>query len=516
MIIRLLLAAAAGIVLSTSLPPSPAWFAVAALAVVFALVAGSPGPRAAFWVAFAAAVAFFALHVLWLPASFSDLLGPVFWVLFPFLLAALGAIWGATVAAARWVGRGGAPTLFVLATFWVLMTWLRGLGFLGFPWGTLGYAWLDTPVAQWADLVGVHGLSLFTTWAAALLAAPFVRRSPATDRGAGSDASRTAPPRSNASMFGPPLALVLVLLAWWGGDLRAGGIEADLPAAERSALLVQGDVDPFGRAAGADRDLDVHVELTESAVGQDPPDLVIWPEGAVLGYPLEGFRGEPARRAIQEAAPQSAFVVGGRARTEGGSTNAVFAIRGGALSDRYDKHVLVPFGERWPLLEVAAPLYRAIFGLFGLPLLENTVPGPGPRPLETGAGRVAAYVCYESVFPRIPRGMVQGGAEVLINITNDAWFSRGNGARQHFDMGRLRAIETRRWLLRAGNDGITAAVDPLGRTVEALPRGERGTLRVSYARLDGVTPYVRHGHLTPWLLLGLGVATSAFAAVRRR
>ncbi len=515
MTVRALAAAAAGVVASAALPPSALPILPLAVAVIFGLVAASAGPRDAFVIGASAAVGLFSLHILWLPASFSVLLGPVFWVLFPLLLAALALIWGGTAAAARWLGRGSGGTLLVLPPLWILVEWLRGLGFLGFPWGSLGYGWLDTPVAQWADLIGVHGLGLLLAASAAALAAPFVPAAASPARGYG---ARTRPSGAGRVVT-PALAVLVIASAWWGGAQRAQGIAAALPVPDRTALLIQGDVDPFGRAASASQELDVHVDLTASGVRSAgaPPDLVIWPEGAVLGFPLEGFRGEPARDAIQAASPTSSFIVGGRARVEGGGANAVYAMAGAQLTGRYDKHVLVPFGERWPLLSAAAPFYRQVFGLFGLPLLQNTVPGPGPAPLQTAGGPVAAYVCYESVFPAIPREMVQRGADVLINVTNDAWFARGTGARQHYDMGRLRAIETRRWLLRAGNDGITAVVDPTGRTRAELDRGVRGTMLAEYARSDVLTPYVRYGHLTPWALAGATVlATVAAAAARDR
>lgn len=515
MTVRALAAAAAGVVASAALPPSALPILPLVVAVIFGLVAASAGPRDAFVIGASAAVGLFALHILWLPASFSVLLGPVFWVLFPLLLAALALIWGGTAAAARWLGRGGGGTLLVVAPLWILVEWLRGLGFLGFPWGSLGYGWLDTPVAQWADLVGVHGLGLLVAASAAALAAPFVPASGSPGRGYG---ARTRPSGAGRVVT-PALAVLVLAAAWWGGAQRGERTAAALPVPDRTALLVQGDVDPFGRAATASQELDVHVDLTASGVTSAgaPPDLVIWPEGAVLGFPLEGFRGEPARAAIQAASPESSFIVGGRARVEGGGANAVYAMARAQLTGRYDKHVLVPFGERWPLLSAAEPLYRQVFRLFGLPLLQNTVPGPGPAPLQTAGGPVAAYVCYESVFPAIPREMVGRGAEVLVNVTNDAWFARGTGARQHYDMGRLRAIETRRWLLRAGNDGITAVVDPTGRTRAELDRGVRGTLLAEFARADVLTPYVRFGHLTPWLLAGATVlATVAAAAARNR
>lgn len=515
MTLRALVAAAAGVVAAAALPPSTLPVLPLAVAVLFGCVAAARDVGEAFWIGAASAVLFFALHVLWLPASFSDLLGPAFWALFPLLLAVLAAMWGATTAAARWIGGGGPATLWLLAPGWILVEWLRGLGFFGFPWGQLGYGWLDTPVAQWADLVGVHGLGLLTSVSAALLATPFVPRRAPSARGFGAPARRAAP---RGRIVAPLAGLALLGLAWWGGSVRLDRLTEAMPAPDRTALLVQGDVDPFGRAAAASAELDVHLELTASGVDglAQAPELVIWPEGAVLGFPLEGFRGEPARAAIQAASPASTFVVGGRARLQAGGANAVYALEDAQILGRYDKHVLVPFGERWPLLEAAAPLYRAVFGVFGLPLLENTVPGPGPATLPTPDGPVAAYVCYESVFARIPRRMVAGGAEVLINVTNDAWFARGVGARQHYDMGRLRAIETRRWLLRAGNDGITAAVDPMGVTRSELARGIPGTLLVRYARSDARTPYVRYGGLTGWALGGATALAALGALLRRR
>ena len=108
--------------------------------------------------------------------------------------------------------------------------------------------------------------------------------------------------------------------------------------------------------------------------------------------------------------------------------------------------------------------------------------------------------------------MVAQGAEVLVNISNDAWFGRGGGAEQHFEMGTMRAIETRRYLLRVGNDGVTAVVDPQGRTLQRLERFIPATLVADYALSDVISPYVRYGDWLIWavggytlLLIGVGV-----------
>ncbi len=521
---RLLVAAACGLLLSVALPPGGVWPLALLLAVPFVLVAATERPRAAFWLGAAFALPFFALYILWLPKSFSqpDMLGPYFWGVFPLLLAALCLFWGGTTALARWIGGRGAGTLWLLAPLWVLVEWARTQGYLGFPWGTLGYLWLDTPVAQLADTVGIYGLSLLVTVVAALLAAPFVPAD--TVAPVPADAARErlgmrAPPgtgrrrprRSPLRFAAPVVAVGLVAGAWvWGGRELA----APVAPPDRTAVLVQPNVDPFGRAVSAAQGLAVHARLTRDAVVamERPPDFVIWPEGALLSYDVEGFRGQETRRAVQASAPGSDFIVGGRAlEVDSAGTrdyNSAYSIADGEVVGRYDKAYLVPFGERWPLLRTLAPVYRFVFSLFNLPLLAGTTPGAGPVPLPTPEGPVATYICYESVFPQVERTMVADGARLLVNITNDAWFSRGNGARQHFDMGRMRAIETRRYLLRAGNDGITASIDPRGDVTAALPRHVAAALSVDFAFLDGLTPYVRYGR---WYVPGLALATLVVA-----
>jgi len=483
--------AVSGALLSMALPPTGVWPLFLALVPLFALVARAPSARRAFWLGASFALPFFAIYILWLPRSFSQptMLGPFFWGVFPLLLAALCLIWGAVTFLARLLGGRGPGTLWLLPGFWVLTEWARTQGYLGFPWGTLGYLWTGSPAVQTASVFGVYGLILLAVVAAALVAAPFVP-------------PRRGPP-GGARWLSPVLAAVLVAgaMLWGAADLRR-----PLPAPDRTAVLVQGNVDPFGRAVSPAGDLGIHTNLTRRAVERlgHPPTFVIWPEGAVLGYALEGAAGQSTRAAIQDSAPGSAFIVGGRAFDAGKYYNSAYSVADATVLDRYDKAYLVPFGERWPLLETARPLYRAIFGLLHLPMLVNTAAGPGPVPLRTPHGPVATYICYESVFPQVQRVMVRDGARVLVNITNDAWFSKGNGAEQHFLMGNLRAIATGRYLLRAGNDGITAVVDPHGRVLQRLPRHVAAALTAHFAFRDTITPFVRYGR---WYVPALAVLT---------
>jgi apolipoprotein N-acyltransferase len=504
----LLLAAAAGVLLSAALPPTGIWPAALALALLFGLVSHAERPRDAFALGAAFALGFYALYILWLPMSFADpgMLGPFFWLLYPLLLVALAIMWGLVTGLASLVAGRGGSVLVVLPFLWVLMEWGRTQGYFGFPWGTIGYLWLDTPVAQAASVVGVSGLSLLTALLAAGFAAPFSPRG----------SHRLAREGIGVARIVAPVGAVVALAAlwWWGASV----LREEVGPTPVTALLVQPNVDPFARAASARSELDIHTAVTEIGRGAmaAQPDLVVWPEGAVIGFELEGSAGLWVRERIQESAPESEFIVGGRGRGPGAGTNSAFSLTGAEVRDRYDKHVLVPFGERWPLLESAAPLYRTVFGLLNLPMLANTAAGTYARPLATGLGPVAAIICYESVFPDVPATMVREGARVIVNITNDAWFARGNGAPQHFDMGRMRAIETRRFILRSANDGITGAVDPYGRIIAALPRGVASQVPVRFGLRDELTPFVRYGMWWPHALLALTLVTALGAIVRRR
>lgn len=489
--------AACGALATLALPPLGWWPLSLLLAGLFAATANARSRGRSFSLGFWFGLPFFAIYLSWLPTSLGDLLGPAFWALYPLLVLALAAIWGLTTLASWLVaGGGGRRTLLLLPVLWVAVEWARTQGYFAFPWGVLGYAWLDSPVAQLASLFGVYGLSLVTTVLAAVLALPLV-----------SPRSGSGPPTARL-LLAPAAALLVLAVAWERGGAVGAAAERELEAPTRLALLVQGDVDAFGRAQGAALDLRTHLELTRGAVadaranGAPPYDLVVWPEGAVLGYAMDGAGASPLYDEITSTAPGASFIVGGRAYESTRSYNSLYSLEDGTLLGRYDKHYLVPFGERWPFHESLSWLYNGIFGLMGLPPLGSTSAGPPPAPLPTALGPVAAFVCYESVFPQVQRAQVAQGARLLVLGTNDAWFARGSGAEQHFDMGRLRAVETRRWLVRAGNDGVTASVDPLGRTVARLERGVRGTLTAPFGLLDSVTPWVRYGHLTPWLLGG--------------
>jgi apolipoprotein N-acyltransferase len=495
--IQAILVLISGAALSAAMPPIGLWFCFLALVPLFIVVANAERAGASFWFGFYFALGFFALHLFWLPNSLSKLFGAFIWATFPPMVLILGCFWGVVTYFSRLIGRRGFGTLLLLPAFWLLMEWARTHGPFAFPWGSLGYLWLGTPIAQASDLAGSYGLSLLTLVVSALLAAPFM---PTEERSVTFGSQR----RRGRAWFGIPVALLLLAVVAVYGLFR---LELPLPTLDRIVLLVQGNTDPLGRAQGLTDDVTVYTDLTRNAMTTlpSPPSLVVWPEGAVIGEAtLEGDGGEALRQRLQASTGNATLITGmslWEQQSDGNyfGYNRVYGLAEAVATDKYDKIGLVPFGERLPFFNVLRPVYTLIYPLFGLGAYTR-VPGAFPKPITTPELTAAVYICYESVFPHIVREQVKRGGQVLVNITNDAWFGSGNGAEQHFLMGTMRAIETKRYLLRAGNDGVTAVVDPHGQVLERLERHISSSLVGEYALMDGQTLYVRWGDWIIWVV----------------
>ncbi len=510
---RALLALICGALLSLAFPPVGVWPLVLALAPLILLTVNSLSARAAFWPGFFFGAGFFTLYLLWLPESFAPYSGGYFWFLYPPMIAVLGMFWGLVTFTARLLGGRGVGALWLLPALWIIMEWARTQGPFAFPWGVLGYLWVGTPLAQAADIAGVYGLSLLTFTLLSLLVSPLVYRPKRV-----LTASRWRTPESrNPRQAGwlMWLAGLLLVAGWLGyGLFRVQTLAFSAP---KTAVLVQGSTDPYARADSLEAvngEISLYENLTLKARRKlaDLPELIVWPEGVVLDASLE--RGVGREREMQKSVGGTALITGAAAYDDATDEyfNSVYSLADAQVLSRYDKRYLVPFGEYFPATSVLRPVYRTVFGWFGLEFYQGRTPGAETVPLTLPGTQVAAYICYESVFPQVARTMVAKGAQVLVNISNDAWFGFGQGARQHFSMGNLRAIETRRYLLRDGNDGITALINPLGQVEKELPRGDRGALTVQYGERSGVTPYVRFGDL---LVLGLALAVPLIVLVRR-
>lgn len=300
-----------------------------------------------------------------------------------------------------------------------------------------------------------------------------------------------------------PAALVLVVLAWGHG---AWLLSQRRPAAEtRRVEILQPAVDQYQKwdASFAERIMENFRELlARPRAGR--PDLIVWPESA-LPYVVEAD-GEAPEAASWSRALAAHQAVGALTRAEERLYNsALLLMPNGEAGGLYHKRRLVPFGEFLPL-----PFLARWIGILGR--MGGISPGAREQPLfQTPLGPAAAGICYEALFPELARFDARRGARLLLNLTNDGWYKDTWGPHQHFWANVYRAVENRMSVIRAGNTGISAVVDPWGVVTARLDLGLRGRLDALVPARDpfpGRSFYARHGD---WFGFSCVFLTSVYA-----
>lgn len=482
---RGLAAALLGVMTALAQPPiSEPIVLFLALPPLFWLLDGSRSGWDGFKIGWLAGAGHFAVALFWIVDPFLVDAPATGWMA-PFALfgmaGGLAFFWAVPffLARARW--PAGPRRVLALAALWMLADFARSHVLGGFPWGLVGYAWIETPVMQVDALVGPHLLGLLTLTAALLPAVAGVR--------------------------GMALAAVLVAAGWGYGSWRLAQpvpVRAD-PVRVR---LVQPDADQKEKWRPGMEQIffDRHLALT--AADGVRPDITIWSETAV---PFLLGRDNALVAASAEAAAPGRLILGIR-RVEEGATieeerwfNSLAILNSdGSAATVYDKYRLVPFGEYIPLAGLIARL-----GLPGLNTMTLTgfTPGDGPHLLSApGVPPFLPLICYEAVFPH---GLTppEGRPEWLVQVTNDAWFGTVSGPYQHLAQARTRAIEQGLPLARAANTGISAMIDPYGRIEQSLALGEMGRIDTILPGALPRTPYGRLGDapalIVAWLLLAL-------------
>ncbi|HEY8339060.1 MAG TPA: apolipoprotein N-acyltransferase, partial [Egibacteraceae bacterium] len=431
----------------------------------------------------------------------------------PFLLLVLleAAFIGAFVAGlAAWGTRPWRP--LVAAVWWVAVEVARSSWpFGGLPWGQLGLTQHDGgPLLPLARTLGVYGVSLACAAVAVCVEEAWQRLRRRERRGWRSlvVALRT-----------PALALVVVLAV----AVVAGGSPPPATGRRLDVAAVQGnarDLPPGGAArddlARIERVVDQMVAATAPLADAEPPDLTVWPENALDADPREN----PELAAKVDTAlgyiDGSPFIVGGIFTGPRQETffNAVARLDSdGDLVEVHHKRKLVPFGEYVPL--------RAWLSWY--PAIEQIprdgVTGDEPTVFAIDGARVAPVTCFESIFGDLVRDQVRNGAELLVVMTNNASFGRTAASAQHLAFSRVRAVESGRWVLHAGISGISAVVDPHGRSSQETELFERTIVRADLPLVAQPTPFVRLGDLVgrgSLALSGLGLLWLAASARRRR
>jgi apolipoprotein N-acyltransferase len=426
-------------------------------------------------------------------------LGIVVMVMLCLALALFPSLFGMLVAA--WVRARGPRAILLSPLAWVASEILRANTLCNFSWCLLGYSQQPFPgFIQIARYTAVYGVSFLVAGVSAALAYISLEK--------------RAGPRWTVAL----VTAAVVSAVWIHGEWLLG---QRWPESGRIAVgLVQASIgqdekwDPELALENVQR----HVELTRRAAARGAR-LVVWPESAVpFAFDHNLGLAEDLRGLARELSVYLLFGNDDRQDPPGGPFRAWVGAKmltpQGDLALRYHKIRLVPFGEYVPFQPVLT-----LGGRFTARLVRQVAdftPGEEYSTGEVDGHRVSVFICYEAIFPDLVRHFSAQSAELLVNITNDAWYGYSSAPHQHLAMAAFRAVENEKYLVRAANTGITAVVDPRGRIVERTDLFRPATLVREVAFVPGTTFYARHGDLFAWGCLAAAAAITAATWRRKR
>ncbi len=506
--IRLLFALISGALLTLSFPNfDQGWLAWIALAPLL-LALRETGWKTGFWLGFTAGLAHNLSLIYW-TAHTMHTYGKLPWlqsVFLLFLLAAYMALFPAIYSAILNLAKTGPAVSMVLSPLaWTALEYLRTWLFTGFPWELLGYSQYDHLwTVQFADIFGVYGLSALIVWFNTVVTMLMLHWLEKNWQGHFID-------RRNVmiSVSGLAVAVCMVILY---GIVKIDTVDSAADDAKKANIAVlQGNIDQAKKWDTRFQTVTTvkYIRLVEAAAAQ-PIDLIIWPETAtpfflmhnpvLSGIVIEGIRKSGTHHII--GSPSYA-----NAENKYIYYNSAFLLTPkGEAAGRYDKVHLVPFGEYVPIKR-------------WLPFIDKLVAqvgdfkrGKSGNTLKWRDHRIGMQICYEVIFPGLSRAMVQNGADLLVNITNDAWFGRTGAPYQHFSMAVLRAVENRRFMARAANTGISGFIDPTGRILKTTSLNQEATASEQVALMSMRSLYSRWGD---WPLAILSFALTAMVLVQR-
>lgn len=372
------------------------------------------------------------------------------------------------------------PVYLAAPFLWVTLEYIKSFFLTGFPWENLGYSqynWLR--LIQISDMFGVYGISALIMAAnGALFEVLYGLR------------------RKRTIAWKPVCGVIIILAGFLAyGSWRIESLERVVnDAPKRRVAVVQGNIDQSLKWLPSYQHETLRQYGTLSAAAlKEKPDLIIWPETALPFYFLydEDLTGKTVEL-IRHCGVY--FVLGSpslsRVEQQTRYYNSAYLLApGGNVEGKYDKVHLVPYGEYVPL--------KRYFPFMGkvVQAVGDFHSGERGQVLSWENNKIGVLICFEVIFPDLARAMVQRGAQLLINMTNDAWFGRSSAPYQHLSMVVFRAVECRRALARAANTGVSAFVDPIGRLLDETPIFEKAFRTRALPIMNCRSLYVRYGDI---------------------
>lgn len=482
---RLMLASLLGVLTVFGFAPYGLfWLPWLALALLFGLWQSARTPRQVFALGLAFGLGLYGFGIYWIYISLHTFGGMPWWcaALCTFCLSAFMALFPA------WAGYAAKRLGCVLWTapiLWALSDWVRSWIFTGFPWLTLGYTQApDSPLAGFLPVIGVYGVSALSGLLAATLWVVV-----------------SLPARR-------PRALICALLMLISGSVLSLFPWSQPVGQPLRVALLQGNISQTLKWSPEHAQYTLQHYL--NLVRQTQAQLIVLPETA-LPMLLEQIPAAYLEALRQHALAQQGDILLGVVESSGAEYfNSAISL-GVSPTQSYAKSHLVPFGEFIPLKAVFGWVYR---DLLDMPLSDLSR-GTSKQPLLVAGQKVGVNICYEDVFgEEIAQQLPH--AELLVNLSNDAWYGQSFAADQHMQFSQVRAIETGRMVLRSTNTGATAIIDKSGHILQHAPHDQVAILIGEAQSYQGQTPYVWWGNWAFLLLSATGLAWVLFRQHARK
>ncbi|WP_416886439.1 apolipoprotein N-acyltransferase [Marinospirillum sp.] len=389
--------------------------------------------------------------------------------------------------ARRWV-------LLSWPALWVVMEIFRSWFLTGFPWLLLGTSQISSPLAGWAPVLGVYGVSALCVLLGLLLLSLW------QPDGLPQSTRLTASSRrwiSGASLASLLIAGLLLQQVQWtqpeGDPLKLALVQGNIAQEDKWNPQLRGRI------------IQQYLRLSEAAAEQEV-DLLLWPETAL---PLLPEQAAPFfARALSHAGPETGLISGLVSRETSTSAFHNSLITAGGATGVYHKSILVPFGEYVPLERYL----RGLIAFFDLPMSSFQPGSPPGGQLSFAHTQIAPLICYEIAYADFTARQAQE-SHWLLTVSNDSWFGASIGPLQHRQIAQMRALETARPLARATNNGVTALIDYQGRITQQLPQFEEGVLIGQLQPRTGHTPFMLWGS---WLAGGISLVLLLIARLVQR
>lgn len=455
------------------------WLPWLTLATLLVLWQQAATPAQVFRLGLAFGLGLYGVGIYWIYISLHTFGGMPWWFA-GFCTFCLCAFMALFPALAGYLAKKVGHLLWSAPLLWALSDWVRSWIFTGFPWLTLGYSQApDSPLSGFLPVVGIYGVSALLMLGAASLACLLI-----------------TPQRKPA--------FIMLALLWLGGSLLTLVPWTQPTGKPVSVALLQGNISQTIKWSPehAEQTLRQYFDMVQQTRAQ----LMVLPETALpvlLDQLAPSYLDALKQHAVQQ---KGDLLVGVVESKQDQYFNSAISL-GSSPTQSYSKSHLVPFGEFIPLKSLFGWIYR---DWLHMPLSDLSR-GTSKQPLLIAGQKVGVNICYEDVFgEEIAQQLPQ--AELLVNISNDAWYGQSFAADQHMQFSQVRAIETGRMVLRSTNTGATAIIDKNGQVLQHAPHDEAVILTGEAQSYQGKTPYVFWGN---WAFLVLSAAGLIWIRVRR-